>query len=185
MKMSSALKLLCVAMCVGLAFFLCGCGKGCSGCGGKTPAESPAPPKPPQPPGGKIQGVSLAGEKLTELNNTEWQITITSQTDKGKGLKSDILRFVDKKVYSVTFKSQGYERSNYTLRPKSDGRVTWETMQTKKGEGIIFWRGDWQNDKMRGVISKVPENGKKEALSFVSTDVRRIEKDLSGREKKK
>lgn len=179
--MPRALKLLCVTMCAGAALFLCGCGKGC---GGKTPAEPPAP-QPPKPPVIKVQGVSLVGKKVTELNNTEWEINVISQTDKGRRIKSDILRFVNKKVYSTAFGSQGYNPSNYTLRPKADGRITWETMQTKKGEGVVFWRGDWQNDKMRGVISKVPEDGKKEAFSFVSTAVRSIERDLSREGEKK
>lgn len=173
-KMSSVQRSLYVVLCVGIAFSLYGCsGCGCgNGGGGKPPVEPNGPTNPP------VQ--DPVETKQSELNNTEWAINITALADKNRKAEPDALRFVDKKVYSLRFESQGYARSNYTLRVKPNGTAIWETMQTKTGEGVLFWRGDWRDDKMTGVLTRIPKRGKKEEFYFVSTAVKKIEEAPSG-----
>ena len=59
----------------------------------------------------------------------------------------------------------GYPASNYSLTLGGDGRAVWETMQTKEGEGVAFWRGEVEGATMRGVLSKHPTEGPAEDYS--------------------
>lgn len=181
--------LLWVVVCGGFAVsLLIGCGGGGgeqlagtaqqSGSSGTKQPKSPnaANVKKPQPPKVLDNKAKPIEDARDALDNTEWDVNITSLTEKKKNSRTDTLRFVDKKFYSVSFDSQGYHISNYSLRIKPDGMIVWETMQTKEGEGVLFWRGEWRNGKMTGVISKQPQEGESESFNFKSTGSRKIEK---------
>lgn len=119
---------------------------------------------------------SALEQKRAELDNMEWRINVTPLSE-GKGVepKSDTLKFVNGKVVSKVFESKGYGASNYTIRVESDGTVVWETMQTKEGGGVIFWRAEHRGNVMKGVISKHPKEGKNEDFSFSSISSKKIE----------
>ncbi len=116
-----------------------------------------------------------------ELNNTEWEISLTRMAKEGARAKTDILRFVNYQVVSEALSSRAYPASNYTLTIKEDGTVVWETMQTHEEEGLAFWRGEWrkdpetQGDMMSGVLSLHPREGEPENFSFVSESKKDIE----------
>lgn len=120
--------------------------------------------------GGTQQG-ALA-EKKTELNGTEWTVTMTSSGSavKGKGV-TDVITFGDGNVSSKNLKDEGFATSNFSLRMQEDGTMTWETMQTSEKAGFAFWRGDIGSDGiMRGVLSKRDKKDKTTDFNFVSTD---------------
>jgi hypothetical protein len=48
---------------------------------------------------------------------------------------------------------KGYGTSNYTLTVGDDGIPVFETMQRNAEDGVVFWRGELVEGKIRGVIS--------------------------------
>jgi len=123
----------------------------------------------------------LINEKRAALNNTEWQITVTPLEQKEEKPHQDTLRFVNNQVVSENFAIEGYPATNYSLTVKQDGTVIWETMQTKiekEEKEITFWRGEWRDERMKGIISrqyKVKEISKHDDYSFASVSWKKIE----------
>jgi len=123
----------------------------------------------------------LINEKRAALNNTEWQITVTPLEQKEEKPHQDTLRFVNNQVVSENFAIEGYPATNYSLTVKQDGTVIWETMQTKiekEEKEITFWRGEWRDERMKGIISrqyKVKEISKHDDYSFASVSCKKIE----------
>ena len=123
----------------------------------------------------KAQAVSEAAarravrekETASRLNETEWEIQLSSLSggQKKEPLK-DTLRFEKGKVSSQWLVGSGYPSTNYTLTAGEDGSVVWETMQTREGEGVAFWRGELSADAMRGILSKHPQKGDAIDYSF-------------------
>lgn len=114
-------------------------------------------------------------EKKEELNGTSWAVEIKSQTGRGDFMGSDTLTFQNEKFRSATGEKNGFGATNYTLTVQEEGPTIWETMQTgKKGE-IAFWRGEWKDDVMTGVISRQLEKGNEEYY-FSSSSMKSIPK---------
>jgi hypothetical protein len=181
-------RILAVGLCAALVFALYGCGGG----GGGESASKPVGQKPaggaeakPEvktgPPVVKpdMGSATTKAEKAEQrklakrkLNNTEWDVLVTKEGSEKS--TNDILIFKEMQVHSIKYKKDGYEPSNFSVRVRPTS-ISWETMQSKPGEGVVFWRGDWQDDVMRGVISEHPDKGEAESFSFVSTVSRRLE----------
>ncbi len=127
-----------------------------------TPAIAPAPVRPHGP----------EDDVRAELNGTQWAIELRSlSTPENAKTQKDTIRFeADSKISSDRFAKGGYPQSNYTLTIGDDGVPVWETMQTKEGEGVMFWRGECHGSIMRGVVSKHPLEGATEDLSFVGRE---------------
>jgi hypothetical protein len=117
----------------------------------------------------------LLQEKREELNNTEWGIEIFPSSETNNSLEDqDILRFTNGEIVSQGFKDLGYPASRYTVRIRN-GKGSWETMQRdEESKTIIFWRGDWENDQMKGLFSIQKEPGQIESYSFQSTNKKNI-----------
>ena len=110
-------------------------------------------------------------EKLREtlrakLDGTEWALELRPMEGTGKN-KPDKVSFTGRTVTSERLAKLGYPASNYSLNVKEDRTATWETMQTKMGEGVAFWRGELEGETMRGVLSQQPANKPAENYSFV------------------
>ena len=110
-------------------------------------------------------------EKLREalrakLDGTKWALELRPMEGTGK-IKQDAVSFTGRTVTSERLAKLGYPASNYSLNAKEDRTATWETMQTKAGEGVAFWRGELEGEMMRGVLSQQPANGPGENYSFV------------------
>ena len=102
---------------------------------------------------------------VSRLNETEWEIQISNLSGTPpKKTVPDTLRFEKGRVTSQWLADAGYMPSNYTLTAGEDGSVVWETMQTKEGEGVAFWRGELDGEAVRGILSKHPEKG--DALDY-------------------
>src|SRR3989338_7888538 len=101
-------------------------------------------------------------EKRSELNGSRWEITIKPQAGKGSLPGSDTLTFQDLKFTSKNTAKMNFPSTNYTLTLQEGGPTIWETMQTgldREKDGVIFWRGEWKDDVMAGVIVRQLEAG--------------------------
>lgn len=87
-----------------------------------------------------------------ELDGTEWEVTMTFVTKKGKKKTSeDKLIFSDKKFISENFDKKGYDPTNYSATVQDDGTTKFGTMQIK-GKDISFWKGVVKNNAIDGSV---------------------------------
>ncbi len=110
-------------------------------------------------------------EKLREevrgkLNGTSWTLELRLLNSDKKPLQ-DTVSFSGRTVTSKRLSKAGYPTSNYSLTIGENGLIVWETMQTKEGEGLAFWRGEFSEATMRGVLSQQPTDGPTENYSFI------------------
>jgi hypothetical protein len=141
----------------------------------EVPAQATIPPKEKEVESPTLNEIDLEQNKLKEkreeLNNTEWAIEMfpSDETNNSLGDK-DILRFIEGEIVSQRFKELGYPESRYTVRIRN-GKGSWETMQRdEEGKTIVFWRGDWENNQMKGMFSVQKGPGNIESYSFQSTN---------------
>lgn len=102
-----------------------------------------------------------------QLEGTQWNVQLNpSSGAKGLSQQKDTITFTKKQVKSAFLEKAGYPATNYSLTIGGDGRAVWETMQTKEGEGVAFWRGEIDGAAMHGVLSKHPTDGESEDYSI-------------------
>jgi len=109
-----------------------------------------------------------------KLDGTVWGLELTVLSgEKTAKPKRDTLRFEGGKVRSDALLKEGYLATNYTVTVSDESApIVWETMQTKEG-GVVFWRGEWQGETMRGIFSRRSDDGTIQDFSFVGTLVER------------
>jgi len=91
----------------------------------------------------------------SRLNGTTWDVQVHSTTPTGEALvQRDRLQFEKGKVTSRQLSGQGFATSNYTLTPQPDGTIVWETMQTDGSGTVVCWRGEWNGQVMRGMLTR-------------------------------
>ena len=105
-------------------------------------------------------------EARAKLDGTSW--TSQLRSDKTGKTYQVTLTFQGRTVRSAWLSKAGYGSSNYSPRVEEDGLVVWETMQSKEGEGLAFWRGEVQGTKMSGVLNKQPTKGEPESFTFTA-----------------
>jgi hypothetical protein len=120
-------------------------------------------------------------EKKGELNGSSWSIKIDSQAKKGELLGEDTLVFQNDKFRSERSDKIGYTPTNYTLTVQEAGPTIWETMQTSKKGEVCFWRGEWKENVMTGIISRQLEKGAEEYY-FTSSSRKEIPKTTEEKE---
>ncbi|MFC1576760.1 hypothetical protein ACFL3N_00285 [Candidatus Omnitrophota bacterium] len=118
----------------------------------------------------------LAEEKKEELDNTRWEIKVKPTSEEvAEYAETDTLVFENKKFFSKYYRENGYPETNFTVKVAPNQTVVWETMQTKEGEGVMFWRGERRGDYMKGLFSKRYEKddvrGKIDTFSFVTPGI--------------
>jgi hypothetical protein len=114
-------------------------------------------------------------EKKAELNGSSWTVKIDSQSKKGELVGEDTLVFQNDKFHSQRAGKLDYKSTNYTLTVQEQGPTIWETMQTSKKGEVCFWRGEWKDKVMTGIISRQLEKGSEEYY-FTSSDRKDIPK---------
>ena len=113
--------------------------------------------------------------KKTEIDGHEWAIKLNPASGKGTPVEDKIL-FKDSRFQSEKLTKEGYNPTNFTLSLQEGGPTIWETMQQNEKGQTIFWRGEWEGETMRGVMSKQVGEGKSEDYYFSSTGTKPIEK---------
>jgi REP element-mobilizing transposase RayT len=105
----------------------------------------------------------------TPIEGMIWEVEIYTVTKDGNAQPiKDKIRFNGKSFESYYFSSQGFSPSNYTVRVRENGAITWETMQRNPKGQIISWRGDLEGDQMAGVMSFQSNNKNAQDFSFMS-----------------
>jgi hypothetical protein len=121
-----------------------------------------------------------------ELNNTKWQVTFNQITQaEKKDSFTDTISFKDGKVEVAGLASQGFSASGFTISVKRQNTIVWETMQTGEKKGLAFWKGEIENDKMHGVLSRHIDEKTVKDYTFYSTGKEMIQEAASTPEVKK
>lgn len=159
MKHQALLLIGCVALGAGPAF---------SAEAKKEPAKASeaaqAAPAPAEPAAAKP--LSPEDQIRAQLDGSEWAVQLSPSAGAKAAVQKDTISFTKKQVKSSFMEKAGYAASNYSLSLGDDGRAVWETMQTKEGVGVAFWRGEVEGQTMRGVLSKHPTEGASEDYSL-------------------
>ena len=116
----------------------------------------------------KAEMKKMVEERKAELNGSEWKVKMTSN-DPAVKPDDDLLTFQNTQIKSKLLTDRGFVPTNYTVtvEPGNEWAV-WETMQTSAKEGVVFIRGEWLKDQMRGVISQQMEGGKTRDYNFTT-----------------
>ncbi len=105
----------------------------------------------------------------TPIESMIWEVDIYTVTKDGTTQPiKDKIRFNGKSFESYYFSSQGFSPSNYTVRVRENGAITWETMQRNPKGQVISWRGDLEGNQMAGVMSFQSDNKNAQDFSFIS-----------------
>ncbi|MFA4991838.1 MAG: hypothetical protein WC569_04575 [Candidatus Omnitrophota bacterium] len=109
----------------------------------------------------------LAAIEKAKLNNIEWTVDMRPASGKGRA-ETDIISFVEGKMMSKNMKDAGFLESEVNVRISEDDVVIWETMQTDTDGNFVFWRGDIENGRMKGMMAKEDKRGNITNFSFIS-----------------
>ena len=78
-----------------------------------------------------------------------------------QGTLKDKLRFTSGRFHSDHFSEKGFTGTNFSLTTQPNGVTIWETLQSAPDGSTASWRGDWQGDVMKGVVSYKPAGEEK------------------------
>ena len=126
------------------------------------PAASPAD---------QASSAQLVQQWQQRLDGSQWNLRLVPLSESaGKG-STDTIRFAGRQLTSERLAKEGYTGSNYTMRMDGPDTAIWETMQSREGGGVVFWRGEVHGDQMTGVISKRIEQEPTKDFSFAGNRV--------------
>ena len=106
------------------------------------------------------------------LSNTKWQVNFTQITQLEKKEKfTDTVSFKDGKVEIGSLTPQGFPATSFTITIKGDDNsvIVWETMQASEKKGLAFLKGQIEEGRMRGVLSRHFDEKSVKDYSFYST----------------
>ena len=106
---------------------------------------------------------------LTELDGTRWQIESLTLGGKTQDTAQDLLYFMNGKFHSAEYLKKGFVPSVVSMKRQPGGLVTWESHQSNAAGDTAGWRGSWQGDVMKGVISYTRAGEETRNFSFFST----------------
>lgn len=97
----------------------------------------------------------VPGKSVKGLEGSTWEIRLLPKNGASAGLaEKDKILFSGNKISSRVLASTGVRGSNYTVSYESDGTGIWETIQTNENGEVVYWRGEWRDDAMRGVMTR-------------------------------
>jgi hypothetical protein len=115
---------------------------------------------------------SLAQSVREQLDGTRWELELTPLGHGGQpAAQEDTLAFAGRQVTSAWLSGAGYSGASYVLKVDAAGTVSWETLQANAGDGVVFWRGAFTNDTVRGAVSRQPLTGPVEDFAFTGREV--------------
>lgn len=110
------------------------------------------------------------------LEGTQWDIHITPMAAQGAPKEqTDQIEFSQQQITSKAFTAQGYSRTHYRVTFLPSGALLWEAMQANARGDTLWWRGEWQDTKMRGLLTKQTVGKPAESFSFVGLERNRSE----------
>ncbi len=109
-----------------------------------------------------------------DLKGTEWNIELVSRSDKAAGVVKDAIHFSGNEFSSTHFAAQGFKPVLYTITARGNGVSVWKAEQKNTAGDTLGWRGTWQGDAMKGIVSLQPvgQNAPRD-FSFFSTEWKR------------
>lgn len=81
----------------------------------------------------------------------------------------DTIFFENNQLHSVNLDKEDFSASNYSKRDLRNGNIVWETIQTNKQGDAASWRGEWNGEIMKGILSMRSTNGIMKDFSFTAT----------------
>jgi hypothetical protein len=114
------------------------------------------------------------------LNNIKWQVNFSQITQLEKKEKfADAISFKDNKVEVGSLMSQGFSATSFTITLKGDtgNIIVWETMQKSEKKGIAFLKGEIEEGRMRGVLSRHVDEKTVKDYSFSSTGMETMQEN--------
>lgn len=107
-----------------------------------------------------------------DLNGTIWDVDLVAASALGEKIFiKDKIRFTGRSFESYYFKVRGFSGTNYTMTVQDNGVITWETIQKNPEGEMVSWRGDWEGDKMEGMLSYHSAGNSPRDFSFMSRGV--------------
>lgn len=104
------------------------------------------------------------------LEGTAWNLRLMpSNNQKATDVEFDQISFSNDQVISKKMAAKGFQATNYTLTTQVDGTVIWETMQTGPNGEKVFWRGEWKENGMSGVVSQQEVGGELKTFRFMGS----------------
>jgi REP element-mobilizing transposase RayT len=136
---------------------------------GSDKRKRPAPTAYAEAPGTGTASLATYAPAVT-LAGSEWALQIKPMYVNGAApIQQDELHFDLKQVSSALLQAQGFTPSNYSLTSDANGVVLWETMQTGPRDEVICWRGEWDGEVMRGVMTRQAPGQVASNYAFVGT----------------
>ena len=114
---------------------------------------------------------SLASFRLpVQLNNAQVTVSVRALAgDADQVAQQDVLEFRDGKLHSHVLGDQGFAPSKYVVTRREDGVVAWETALADKTGIIVYWRGEWDGQTMRGMLTQCVPGKHPVTSNFVGT----------------
>lgn len=78
----------------------------------------------------------------------------------------DFLTFDAGQVSSQALARDEFGPARFTISLTEGASPVWEAMQSSQRVGVVFWRGEWQDDRMHGIISQQPLEGESHDYLF-------------------
>ncbi|MFH1837849.1 MAG: transposase [Candidatus Omnitrophota bacterium] len=102
-----------------------------------------------------------------------WRINLTP-TNGAAGTRgnTDIISIKDNYVTSQNMAREGFVRSRYSSKELKNGTVVWETIQRTPEGATCNWRGEWDGEKMKGIVRTIDPVGTTRIFSFKSVGER-------------
>lgn len=106
--------------------------------------------------------------KEREIKGYTWRIKLNLIGGEKKYSIDDVISFKNNRVVSANISKEGFQASKYTKTNLKNGNIRWETIQINSKRETANWRGEWDGELMRGVLSRKFSDGSLKDFSFVS-----------------
>lgn len=122
----------------------------------------------------KLTEKALEGMKeQKEIEGYAWSIGLKQIGGPAASFSdSDMIFFEDNRVNSINMSKEDFSSSNYSKREIRNGNIVWETIQANAEGDTVSWRGEWNGEIMKGIVSRRSSDGIVRDFSFVSVDKR-------------
>ncbi len=135
----------------------------------QTPQATPASPAEAPSSTSDVQTVAATNvpiaDRATALHGA-WAIEWRSIDGAESTSQPDVLTFDQTTMTSQALAAEGYAATSYSIVTDPTS-LSWESLQTKTDEGVVFWRGQVRGDSMEGVMSRHPLIGESQEYQFV------------------